>query len=220
MTVPGWLAPLAAALPGVRAEQFPTRRPPTTARRRSAVLVALGCGPDGPDLLLIRRAVTLRSHPGQAAFPGGEVDPADDGPVGAALREAAEEVGLAPGSVEVLAVLPQLWLAASAFLVTPVVAWWRDPHEVAPVDPAEVAAVARVPVAELSDPANRFRVGLPGGWVGPAFDVRGMLVWGFTAVLTDRLLALGGWERPWDTSRVLELDAQTLAPTRAALEDR
>ena len=69
---------------------------------------------------------------------------------------------------------------------------------VQPVDVREVAAVVRVPVAELADPANRLRVRHPSGWVGPAFAVRGLLVWGFTAGLVDTLLRLGGWERPWD----------------------
>ena len=65
-----------------------------------------------------------------------------------------------------------------------------------------MAAVHRVPVAELTDPGNRLRLTHPSGYVGAAFRVRGMLVWGFTAGLLDRLLALGGWELPWDTSRV------------------
>ena len=59
--------------------------------------------------------------------------------------------------------------------------------------------MARVPIAELVDPASRLRVTHPSGWTGPAFEVRDLLVWGFTAGLLDRLLALGGWERPWDT---------------------
>ena len=59
----------------------------------------------------------------------------------------------------------------------------------------------RVPLAELVDPANRLRIRYPSGFVGPAFLVRGMTVWGFTAGLLDRLLALGGWDRPWDRTR-------------------
>ena len=211
MSVPGWLQPLADALPHVRPEQLSRFLPPASGGRHSAVLVLFGEGPDGPDLLIIERASTLRSHAGQPAFPGGKVDPEDDGPVEAALREACEEVGLDPASVDVLGTLPDLWLPPSGFVVTPVVGWWRDPHEVRVVDTAEVAAVARVPLAELTDPANRLRVTHPSGWIGPAFEVRDLLVWGFTAGLTDRLLALGGWEQPWDGSRVQELDPETAA---------
>ncbi len=208
---PPWLAQLVAALPGVRPEQLSRFLPPEHGGRASAVLVLFGDGPDGPDLLLIERASTLRSHAGQPAFPGGAEDPQDSGPVAAALREAAEEVGLDPSGVEVIGTLPALWLPPSGFVVTPVVAWWRAPHRVSAVDPGEVAAVARVPVAELVDPANRLTVTHPTGWVGPAFDVRGMLVWGFTAGLLDRLLALGGWAVPWDTGRRRELDPATVA---------
>ena len=211
MSVPDWLAPLAAALPDITVEQLTRWAPPDEGGRPSAVLVLFGQGADGPDVLLIERAHTMRSHAGQPAFPGGAQDPGDDGPVGAALREAAEEVGLDPASVEVLGTLPGLWLPPSGFVVHPVVAFWQAPHEVWAVDAAEVAAVVRAPIAELVDPANRLRVTHPSGWVGPAFNVGDLLVWGFTAALLDRLLHLGGWELPWDTGRVQPLDEQTVA---------
>jgi 8-oxo-dGTP pyrophosphatase MutT (NUDIX family) len=209
--VPDWLRPLAEALPGVRPEQVSRFLPPESGGRASAVLICFGDGPDGPDVLLIERAATLRSHAGQPAFPGGAVDPEDDGPVAAALREAAEEVGVDPASVRVVGTLPDLWLPPSGFVVTPVVGWWRDPHAVRPVDVAEVAAVVRVPVAELVDPASRLVITHPSGWLGPAFEVRDLLVWGFTAGLLDAVLRLGGWERPWDRTRSRELGAEALA---------
>ncbi|MGB8651698.1 MAG: CoA pyrophosphatase [Mycobacteriales bacterium] len=208
--VPAWLQPLVDALPTVRGEHFTRFLPPKEGGRDSAVLVLFGEGTEGPDLLLIERAATLRSHAGQPAFPGGAHDPEDDGPVAAALREAHEEVGLRPESVEVLGVLPALFLPPSGFVVHPVVGWWRDPHEVDAVDAGEVAAVARVPLAELVDPENRFRVTHSSGLIGPAFEVRGMVVWGFTAGLIAGILSLAGWERPWDTDRLRELDPETL----------
>ena len=214
--VPSWLVQLHEALPGVRAEQLSRFQPPESGGRHSAVLVLFGEDALGPDVLLIERAATMRSHAGQPAFPGGAVDladgPVDDGGhVRAALREAQEEVGLDPASVEVLGVLPALWLPPSGFVVHPVIAWWREPHPVGVVDAAEVAAVLRVPLSELVDPASRVQVSHPSGYVGPAFEVRDLLVWGFTAGVLDRLLALGGWARPWDRSRLRPLDPQTLA---------
>lgn len=205
--LPGWLAPLADAAALVRGEQLSRFLPPASGGRASAVLILLGEGPAGPDVLLIERAHTMRSHAGQPAFPGGAVDPVDDGPVAAAVREAVEETGLDPAGVEVVGVLPALWLPPSGWVVTPVLAWWRRPSPVAAVDPAEVASVHRVPVAELVDPANRLRTRHPSGHVGAAFRVRGLLVWGFTAGLLDRLIALAGWEQDWDSGLVESLPA-------------
>ena len=88
----------------------------------------------------------------------------------------------------------------------PVLAHWREPSPVRPVDPAETAAVARVSIADLAEPANRFRVRHTSGYYGPAFSLPGMLVWGFTAGLLTELLSLAGWERPWDSSDLRDLD--------------
>jgi 8-oxo-dGTP pyrophosphatase MutT (NUDIX family) len=169
------------------------------------VLVLFGEGEDGPDLLLIQRSSTMNSHAGQPAFPGGAVDDTDADVVAAALREAEEETGLDPSGVEVFATLPELYLPPSGFVVTPVLGWWREESAVGVVDPGEVERVVRVPLAELLDPANRVSVRHPSGYVGPAFDVRGLLVWGFTAGLLSRLFALVGWEKPWDADDVRDL---------------
>ncbi|WEV26802.1 CoA pyrophosphatase [Streptomyces sp. 71268] len=168
-------------------------------------------GPGGPELLLMERAGTLRSHAGQPSFPGGALDPEDgdpagDGPLRAALREAEEETGLDPSGVQLFGVLPRLYIPVSEFVVTPVLGWWRRPSPVAPVDPAETARVFTVPVAELTDPANRAVAVHPSGHRGPAFLVGGALVWGFTAGVIDRILHFAGWERPWDRERHVPLD--------------
>ncbi|HEV2536663.1 MAG TPA: CoA pyrophosphatase [Streptosporangiaceae bacterium] len=201
---PGWLRELA----GVAAtmDVHPQLTPPATGGRESAVLILFGDGPDGPDLLFIQRSEDMRLHAGQPAFPGGAIDAGDGGPVAAALREAVEEVGLDPGGVDVVGTLPEVFIPRTGFRVVPVLAWWRRPSAVAPVDAAEVAAVERVSVAELADPAARLMVHVRDGRTTPAFRVRGMLIWGFTAVLVDRLLALGGWEKPWDVTHVEDLE--------------
>ena len=204
-SVPGWLRDLADA--AGKMEINPMAQPPAHGGRASAVLVLFAGDPqmNHPDLLFIQRSADLRLHAGQPAFPGGAIDAADDGPVAAALREAKEEVGLDPDGVDVVGTLPELFIPRTGFRVVPVLAWWREPHAVAPVDAAEVAAVERISVSELADPKTRVTVRGPSGYLGPAFQVKGLLIWGFTAVLVDRLLALAGWERPWDTAKVIDL---------------
>lgn len=186
--------------------------------RSSAVLVLFGvldhvaARTDHPavaadlDVLLTRRSPTLGHHPGQVSFPGGGIDPGDAGPRGAALREAQEETGLDPAGVRVLGTLPPLPLPVSSNLVTPVVAWWQQPSAVAAADPAETVDVFRVPVADLVDPANRVSTVLHrhgGEYRGPAFLVGGVVVWGFTAFVLDRLLDEVGWAQPWDPARTV-----------------
>jgi 8-oxo-dGTP pyrophosphatase MutT (NUDIX family) len=210
--LPGWLVPLVRAVGDTTAGDFVRYGPvtPPPGGRPSAVLILLGEGVDGPEVLLIERAEQLRAHAGQPAFPGGAADPGDRGPEDTALREAAEEVGLDPTGVRVVALLPELFLPPTGFVVTPVLGWWHTPAEVGVVDTDEVARVERVPVAELVDPANRCRVRHPSGYTGPAFVVRGMTVWGFTGGVLDRLLELAGWTLPWNPDDVRELPRRAL----------
>ncbi|WP_406095489.1 NUDIX hydrolase [Streptomyces sp. NBC_01013] len=210
--LPGWLEPVARAARTVEPQQLSRFLPPANgAGRQSAVLVLFGEGARGPELLLMERAGSLRSHPGQPSFPGGSLDPADGdqettGPLRAALREAEEETGLDPRGVQLFGVLPRLYIPVSSFVVTPVLGWWRTPSPVGVVDPAETARVFTVPVADLTDPANRVTTVHPSGHRGPAFLVESALVWGFTAGVIDRILHFAGWERPWDRAKQVPLD--------------
>ncbi len=205
---PQWLTALAKQ--AARMTVPAALRPPASGGRPSAVLMLFGESAGEPDLLIVQRSPWLRRHAGQPAFPGGAIEVADHGPVGAALREAAEEAGVDPAGVDVLAVLPELFIARSGFIVTPVLAWWREPVPLTPAADGEVISAARVRIADLRDPANRLLVRHPAGSVGPAFRLHGMLVWGFTALLVDRLLALGGWELPWDRGRAKDLPPEVL----------
>ncbi|MFH8479711.1 NUDIX hydrolase [Streptomyces sp. NPDC018055] len=210
--LPAWLDPVAQAARSVRPQQLSRFLPPESgAGRQSAVLILFGEGARGPELLLMERAGTLRSHPGQPSFPGGSLDPDDGdqattGPLRAALREAEEETGLDPRGVQLFGVLPRLYIPVSGFVVTPVLGWWRAPSPVGVVDPGETARVFTVPVADLTDPANRATAVHPSGHSGPAFLVESALVWGFTAGVIDRILHYAGWERPWDRARQVPLD--------------
>ncbi|MFI7387500.1 NUDIX hydrolase [Streptomyces sp. NPDC049813] len=210
--LPAWLVPVADAARTLRGDQLSRFLPPEDGGgRQSAVLVLFGEGERGPELLLMERAGSLRSHAGQPSFPGGALDPEDgdprtEGPLRAALREAWEETGLDPRGVQLFGVLPRLYIPVSGFVVTPVLGWWRVPTPVAAVDPAETARVFTVPVADLTDPANRATTVHPSGHRGPAFLVESALVWGFTAGVIDRILHHAGWERPWDRAKTVPLD--------------
>jgi len=208
--VPSWLLPVVGVAEDVRPEQLSRFTPPEVGGRQSAVLILFGEGEHGPDLLLMERSAALRSHAGQPSFPGGALDPEDgdpegDGPLRAALREAEEETGLDPAGVQVFGVLPRVYIPVSGFVVTPVLGWWRAPSPVGVVDPAETARVFRVPLHDLTDPANRATLVHPSGFRGSAFLVEGALVWGFTAALIDKILHYAGWERPWDRDRTVPL---------------
>jgi 8-oxo-dGTP pyrophosphatase MutT (NUDIX family) len=209
--LPDWLLPVARVAREVRPVQLSRFLPPPDGGRPSAVLVLFGEGADGPELLLLQRASSLREHAGQSSFPGGAIDAEDGDPLGdgalrAALREAREETGLDPAGVRIFATLPRLYIPVSGFVVTPVLAWWRDPSPVAPVDPGETARVFTVPIAELTDPAHRGTAVHPSRYRGPCFLVAGTLVWGFTAGVIDRILHYAGWELPWDGDREIPLD--------------
>ena len=120
--------------------------------RPAAVLVPIVRREDGLTVLLTRRTAHLNDHAGQISFPGGRAEPADAGAAETALRETAEEIGLAAGRVEVLGELPQ-YVTVTGYRVTPVVGLLTPPLDLQP-DDFEVAEVFEVPLKFLLDPAN------------------------------------------------------------------
>lgn len=213
------LEALVRAIRAGQTDPFDRRWHPATlpgTSRKAAVLVLFGVLDDIPalsqrplapadlDVLLLERAATLGSHPGQVAFPGGSQDPEDATLVDCALREAREETGLDPAGVDVLGELPPLGMAVSQFLVSPVVGWWASPSPVDVVDYGESAQVFRTPVRDLLDPDNRVMAVLyrrGARFASPGFTVNGVLVWGFTAMVLDSLFTALDWAVPWDHAR-------------------
>lgn len=162
----------------------------------AAVLLPLVERPAGLSVLFTVRAAGLREHPGQVSFPGGRLDPSDLGPREAALREAAEEVGLAAGLVEVAGYLPN-YLTITGYSVTPVVGFVRPEFEAA-VDLTEVSEAFEVPLDFLLEPGRlqlRHKPFL--GVELPYFEVPWgpHRIWGATAAMLvnfrDRLLEDG-----------------------------
>lgn len=158
----------------------------------AAVLVPLVNRPAGLNVLLTQRSADLPDHPGQISFPGGRVEPGDRDHVAAALRETAEEVGLASEHIAILGALPN-YETVTGYRVTPIVGWVEPPFSVRP-DPVEVADVFEVPLAFLLDPDNQQRHFRMLGtrrrdyWAIPYGD---RYIWGATAamlMILDRTL--------------------------------
>lgn len=154
----------------------------------AAVLVPVIDYPHDPRVLLTRRQAALRRHSGQIAFPGGRVDPDDIDPVAAALREAREEIGLAPEFVQVLGALSP-YATGTGFVIVPIVGVVRPDFTLAP-DEREVDVAFEVPLEFLLDPVNHHRhSGEIGGatrewWAMPYGE---HYIWGATAGLVRDL---------------------------------
>jgi 8-oxo-dGTP pyrophosphatase MutT (NUDIX family) len=154
----------------------------------AAVLVPVVNRPAGPTLLLTQRTNHLADHAGQISFPGGRAEPGDGSRIDTALREAAEEIGLAPHHVEVLGLLPEYW-TITGYRVTPVVGWIEPPFSLT-LDAYEVAEAFEVPLAFLMNPASHEQ---------RSYDYRGRrrsyfampygghLIWGATAAMIVNL---------------------------------
>ncbi len=118
------------------------------ANMRAAVLVPIYESAGELRLVLTRRPDGMRTHAGDVVFPGGMIDPTDDGPVAAAVREAWEEVGIPPESVEVIGGLPPVSTRSKEMLIVPIVARIERPAELR-LEPFEVDAVIEPTIAEL-----------------------------------------------------------------------
>lgn len=161
---------------------------PPPPHRRAAVLVPVVCRSEGPALILTQRATGLRDHSGQVALPGGKIDPSDPGPAAAALREAHEEIALAPQDVRVLGYLDP-YLSGTGFLVTPVIGL-AEPSGPFQPNPVEVADVFEVPLAFLMDRERYFLRSRE--WQGRqrwfyAMHFGERLIWGVTAGILNNL---------------------------------
>ena len=163
----------------------PHTTPAQTRPLRSAgVLVPLIERPGGTTVLLTRRAAHLPNHAGQISFPGGGVQPGDRDFVDAALRETHEEVGIAPGLVEIAGFLG-LYRTVTDYRVLPVVGFVSG--DVTPVaDPNEVTEVFEVPLDFLMDPDNLQLHSRE--WKGRmryfyAIPYRDYYIWGATAAM-------------------------------------
>jgi 8-oxo-dGTP pyrophosphatase MutT (NUDIX family) len=177
---------------------------PLNGARDAAVLIPIIALPE-PTMIFTVRTETLPSHKGQISFPGGSIDPADASPTAAALREAQEEIGLKPSDVEVLGALDSFHTFVSGYVVTPVVGWLAQPPQLRP-NPAEVAEVLEVPVADLADEIRAEPGFTHNGRTFPteAWIWNEHVIWGVTArilrAFLGRLAEAGLADPPGDTT--------------------
>jgi len=153
----------------------------------AAVLVAIVDRPR-PSVILTLRPESMRRHPGQVSFPGGRIDPGDDGPVAAALREAEEEIGLPRAAVEVIGIADR-YRTITGFEVTPVLGIVPPGLALRP-DPGEVADLFEVPLDYLLDPAHQqVRTARYQGRDRHYFEIdhEGRRIWGATAAMIVNL---------------------------------
>lgn len=150
--------------------------------RDAAVLIGIMEQTAGPRVVLTQRTGHLKSHAGQVAFPGGKIDPTDNGPVEAALREAEEEIGLDAGRVNLLGTLSP-YLTGSGYRVVPVIGTISGGSDFKP-NPDEVEDVFDVPLGFLMNPANHQKQSRE--WQGKrryfyAMPFEDRYIWGVTA---------------------------------------
>ncbi|HEX5181778.1 MAG TPA: CoA pyrophosphatase [Allosphingosinicella sp.] len=141
-----------------------------------------------PTVILTQRPKSLRRHPGQISFPGGRIEPGDDGPIAAALREAEEEIGLPPGRVEVIGTADR-YRTITGFEVIPVVGVLPPGLPLAP-HPGEVADMFEAPLHFLLDPARQVERTVE--WQGRLrtyyeIEWQGRRIWGATAAMIVNL---------------------------------
>ena len=172
--------------------------------RDAAVLIPIVGAPE-PTLIFTLRTENLRSHSGQISFPGRRIDEDDASPEAAALREAREEIDLKESSVRVLGSMDDIETFVSGYVVTPVIGWIEEPPHLTP-NPAEVAAVLQVPLAQLTE---EIRVEPGFSHEGRTFPTeawiwKGNVIWGVTARIVRlfllRLAEAGLAEAPGETA--------------------
>jgi 8-oxo-dGTP pyrophosphatase MutT (NUDIX family) len=165
--------------------------------RPAGVLVPLIAGPEPLSLVFTERHADLSRHAGEISFPGGMPEPDDADLQATALREANEEIGVDPGGIEMLGVLPPLPTFVTGILIVPFVGLLHERPEFVP-SPSEIESIIEAPLATLDRVEARVEYDFEGRkWTGHTYDVGGKVIWGATGHILKGFLDLIRRETPW-----------------------
>ncbi|MEM7036357.1 MAG: CoA pyrophosphatase [Bacteroidota bacterium] len=161
--------------------------------KKAAVLVLFYPGPDGVYLPLMLRNDYKGVHSNQVSFPGGTWEEKDGDLLTTALREAEEEVGVAPSEIEVMGPLSQMYIPPSNFLVQPYMAVAEKEPDFVP-DPTEVNELIRARLADFVDPryvgTSKIKHRTGSEWEVPSYTINGHVIWGATAMMMAEVMAV------------------------------
>ncbi len=165
--------------------------------RPAGVLLPLVAGPGPLSLVFTERTAELSRHAGEISFPGGMPESGDHGLAHTALREAHEEIGVAPEAVEILGALAPLPTFVTGILIVPFVGLLHERPEFTP-NPAEIAEIIEASLAELDQAEAEVEWDIGGRtWTGHTYDVGGKVIWGATGRILKDFLDLVRREAPW-----------------------
>ena len=164
---------------------------PLEDNKASAVLLPVANRPQGPTLVMLKKAAKLRLHAGQISFPGGGIEVQETAQQ-AALREAWEEIGLEPQRVEILGALDDDRTYVTNYHIRPLVAWIQDPPLTWRADPSEVERVLELPLAEViaAEPVSFLEFAIFGHpFRAPRYEFAdGTIVWGASARILAKFI--------------------------------
>jgi 8-oxo-dGTP pyrophosphatase MutT (NUDIX family) len=165
--------------------------------RPAGVLLPLVAGPEPPSLVFTERATDLSRHAGEISFPGGLPEPGDGGLAQTALREADEEIGVRPDTVEILGVLQPLPTFVTGILIVPFVGLLHERPQFTP-NPSEIAEIIEASLGALAEAEAEVEWDIGGRtWTGHTYEVGGKVIWGATGRILKGFLDLVRKEAPW-----------------------
>lgn len=162
-----------------------TQTPPNA--RKSAVLCLLHEPTE--SIILIQRPSYDGVHSGQIAFPGGKWEKSDVFPIGTALRETQEEIGVPPSEIELFGELTSVYIPPSNFIVHPLVG--KTSYATFQPEAREVESIIHLPISTFLAPSilstEQITISTGVKYTTPVFKYENRVIWGATAMMLSEL---------------------------------